>query len=111
MVRPLGAGGVRFKLAQYVRAAADEIPTLRSKRVHPYTFRHTAGVQLVGAGVDITVIRSWLGHLSLDTTNHYARANIETKRRAIELVDPSTRPSGPPRWKRNPTLLAWLDSL
>jgi site-specific recombinase XerD len=109
--QPLGAGGVRFKLAKYVRAAAAEIPTLRSKRVHPHTFRHTAGVQLVSAGVDITVIRSFLGHVSLDTTNHYARANIETKRRAIELVDRSTRPSGPPRWKRNPNLLTWLDLL
>ena len=109
--RPLGAAGVRFKLAAYVRAAAKALPSLREKRVSPHTFRHTAGVQLVAAGVDITVIRSWLGHVSLDTTNLYARANIETKRRAIELVDRSTRPSGPPRWKRNPTLLAWLDSL
>jgi site-specific recombinase XerD len=109
--QPLGAGGVRFKLAQYVRAASKEVTTLQSKRVHPHTFRHTAGVQLVSAGVDITVIRSWLGHVSLDTTNHYARANIETKRRAIELVDRSTRPSAPPRWKRNPNLLSWLDSL
>lgn len=109
--RPLGAGGVRFKLAQYVRSAAAQLPSLRSKRVHPHIFRHTAGVQLVSAGVDITVIRSWLGHVSLDTTNHYARANIETKRQAIELVDRSTRPAGPPRWRRNPNLLAWLDSL
>jgi site-specific recombinase XerD len=109
--QPLGAGGVRFKLARYVRAAAAEMPSLRSKRVHPHTFRHTAGVQLVSAGVDITVIRSWLGHVSLDTTNHYARANIETKRHAIELVDRSKRPGGPPRWRRNPNLLAWLDSL
>ena len=109
--QPLGAAGVRYKLAEYVRGAAQELPSLQQKRVSPHTFRHTAGVQLVAAGVDITVIRSWLGHVSLDTTNHYARANIETKRRALELVDPSTRPSAPPRWKRNPDLLAWLDSL
>jgi integrase len=51
--RPLGAGGGRFKLAQYVRASAAEIPTLRSKRVHPHTFRHTAGVELISAGVDL----------------------------------------------------------
>jgi hypothetical protein len=51
------------------------------------------------------------GHVSLDTTNQYARANIETKRRALELVEPSKRPSRPPRWKRNPELLTWLDSL
>lgn len=109
--QPLGAAGVRFKLVQYVQAAAEEIPSLRSKRVHPHTFRHTAGVQLVAAGVDVTVIRSWLGHVRLDTTNHYARANLETKRRAIEQVDRSTRPGSPPRWKRNPDLLNWLDSL
>lgn len=109
--RPLGAAGVRHKLARYVAAAAKELPTLCGKRITPHTFRHTAGVQLVAAGVDATVIRSWLGHVSLDTTNHYARANIETKRRAIELVDRSTRPGKPPRWRRNPNLLAWLDSL
>jgi site-specific recombinase XerD len=109
--RPLGAAGVRYKLAEYVRAAAKALPSLRDKRVTPHTFRHTAGVQLVAAGVDITVIRSWLGHVSLDTTNHYARANIETKRQAIERIDRSTRPASPPRWKRNPNLLAWLDSL
>lgn len=109
--RPLGAAGVRFKLAQYVQAAAKGLPSLQKKRVHPHTFRHTAGVQLVAAGVDVTVIRSWFGHVSLDTTNHYARANIETKRLALEQVDRSTRPGSPPRWRRNPDLLAWLDSL
>ena len=109
--RPLGAAGVRFKLAKYVQAAAKDVPSLRNKRVHPHTFRHTAGVQLVAAGVDVTVIRSWFGHVSLDTTNHYARANIETKRRALEKVDQSTRPSSPPRWRRDPELLSWLDSL
>lgn len=109
--QPLGAAGVRFKLAQYVQTAGKELPSLRKKRVHPHTFRHTAGVQLVAADVDVTVIRSFLGHVRLDTTNHYARANIETKRRAIEQVDRSTRPGGPPRWRRNPNLLTWLDSL
>ena len=109
--QPLGAAGVRFKLAQYVHAAAKEVPSLKKKRVHPHTFRHTAGVQLVAAGVDVTVIRSLLGHVRLDTTNHYARANLETKRRALEQVDLSTRPSSPPRWRRNPDLLNWLDSL
>lgn len=108
---PLGAAGVRFKLAQYVRAAAKELPSLQKKRVHPHTFRHTVGVQLVAAGVDVTVIRSWFGHASLDTTNHYARANLETKRRALEQIDRSTRPGSPPRWRRNPDLLTWLDSL
>jgi site-specific recombinase XerD len=109
--RPLGAAGVRFKLKHYVEAAGRSTPSLVSKRVSPHTFRHSTAVSLVAAGVDVTVIRDWLGHASLDTTNHYARANVETKRKALEKVDPAARPGKPPRWKRNPELMVWLDSL
>jgi site-specific recombinase XerD len=108
---PLGASGVRFKLKQYVAAAAQKTPSLADKRVSPHKFRHAAAVSLVAAGVDVTVIRSWLGHASLDTTNIYAHANLETKRKALEKVDPSVRPGKPPRWKRDTELLKWLDSL
>lgn len=108
---PLGAAGVRFKLKQYVQAAARNMPSLAKKRITPHTWRHSVGVQLVAAGVDVTVIRNWLGHARLDTTNHYARANLETKRNALEQVDPTTKPGRPPRWRRNPELLTWLDSL
>jgi site-specific recombinase XerD len=108
---PLGASGVRFKLKQYVSAAAKNLPSLAGKRVSPHRFRHSTAVSLLAAGVDVTVIRSWLGHASLDTTNIYARANVETKRRALEKVDPSVRPGKPPRWKRETELLEWLDSL
>ncbi len=108
---PLGASGVRFKLAEYVEAAAKIVPSLASKHVTPHSFRHATAVHLVAAGVDITVIRSWLGHVSLDTTNHYAQANLETKRKALERLANSSRPSGPPPWKRDKSVLAWLDTL
>jgi integrase/recombinase XerC len=79
---PLSASGIRFKLAAYVKAASETTPTLCAKHVTPHAFRHATAVHLISAGVDVTVIRSWLGHVSLDTTNHYARANLETKRKA-----------------------------
>lgn len=108
---PLGASGVRFKLVAYVAAAARTMPTLRSKHVTPHSFRHATAVHLVSAGVDITVIRSWLGHVSLDTTNHYAQANLETKRKALERVGAPTPGGKPPPWKRDASVLAWLDTL
>jgi len=37
---PLGASGVRFKLAQYVAAAGVKVPSLASKHVTPHSFRH-----------------------------------------------------------------------
>jgi site-specific recombinase XerD len=109
--QPLKASGVRFKLKTYVAAAAQKLPSLANKRVSPHKFRHAAAVSLLAAGVDVTVIRDWLGHQSLDTTNVYARASLDTKRQALEKVDPSARPGKPPRWKRDPELLAWLDAL
>ncbi len=107
----LGASGVRFKLKQYVAKAAEKVPSLAGKRVSPHKFRHATAVSLVSAGVNVTVIRDWLGHANLDTTNIYARANLETKRKALEKVDPSVRPGKPPRWKHETELLEWLDSL
>ena len=85
---PLTASGFRFRLRQYVNAAAQHVPTISRKRITPHIFRHTTAVHLVAAGVDVTVIRSWMGHAQLDTTNHYAQANLETKRKALEQVDP-----------------------
>ena len=108
---PLGASGVRFKLAAYVEEATKSVPSLRSKHVTPHSFRHATAVHLVAAGVDITVIRSWLGHVSLDTTNHYAQANLETKRKALEQVGAPAASNVPPLWKRDASLMEWLDTL
>jgi site-specific recombinase XerD len=84
---------------------------LRSCNSTPHAFRHATAVHLISAGVDVTVIRSWLGHVSLDKTNHYARANLETKRKALEKVAVPTTPAGQPSWKRDASVLAWLDTL
>ena len=80
------------------------------KRVTPHRFRHSAAVALVASGVDVTVIRSLLGHVHLDTTNRYAQANLETKRKALEQIVEG-RPDEPARWKGNDELLEWLDTL
>jgi site-specific recombinase XerD len=108
---PLGASGVRFKLAEYVKAATKTVPNLASKRVTPHSFRHATAVHLVAAGVDVTVIRSWLGHVSLDSTNHYAQANLETKRLALERLESPSQPPKRPSWKQDQSVLAWLDTL
>jgi site-specific recombinase XerD len=49
----------------------------RKHRITPHVFRHTAAVQLLEAGVDINVIRGWLGHVNLETTQRYAEINLE----------------------------------
>jgi site-specific recombinase XerD len=107
--RPLGASGLRQKLALYRARAGTAAPSLAKKRITPHSFRHSAAVSLVSSGNDVTVIRSWLGHASLDTTNLYAQANLAAKREALERLEPPV--SRAPRWKRERGILEWLDSL
>jgi integrase/recombinase XerC len=108
---PLGASGARYKLTQYVTAATRVAPSLAKKDISPHSFRHSAAVQLIASGVDTPVIRAWFGHASLDTTSHYAQANLQTKRAALERVTPPRGARRQPRWKHDADLLAWLDSL
>jgi site-specific recombinase XerD len=67
-----------------VACASRSTPSLLSKRVSPHTLRHSTATHLLRAGVDINTIRSWLGHVSLDTTQVYAEIDLETKARALE---------------------------
>ena len=68
-------------------------------------------MHLLQAGVSLDIIRDFLGHADVKTTQIYARANLEMKRKALEKV--ATNPSLPklPAWKQDKTLLEWLQSL
>jgi hypothetical protein len=54
---------------------------------------------------------AWACQVSLDTTSHYAQANLETKRKALERLENPSGPSKPPSWKHDKNVLAWLDAL
>lgn len=56
-------------------------------------------------------MKDWLGHASLESTYLYARANLETKRRALQLLELKAPGSRRKAWKQNPSLMDWLDSL
>ena len=109
--RPL----TRFGLYKLVRRHTAYIPGAENRRaVSPHVFRHTTAVHLLEAGVEVNVIRGWLGHVSLETTNRYAEINIKMKQEALEACQLSSRSLGPPRkpvWQSEPKLLDWLASL
>ena len=87
--------GVRYLLRKHIATAAERIPSIAEKRVHPHSIRHTTAIHLLKAGVDFATISQWLGHASLDTTMRYARADIDMKRQALLQVFPDVlAPSG-----------------
>ena len=96
-----------------MRSRIEQCPRLTAKNVTPHTFRHTAAaVHLLAAGVDVNVVRGGLGHVSLDTTHHYAQIDLATKRRALEAAAANgTSGIGRMRWKPTEDILSWLDKL
>jgi site-specific recombinase XerD len=108
---PLTRFGVHHILTKHALVAAEEVPSLKRKRLSPHVLRHTAAVHMLNAGVDINVIRSWLGHVDLRTTNIYAEVDLTTKRKAVETCAPPRSRGRLPSWKRKPDLLSWLEEL
>lgn len=86
-----------------------------SSSISPHAFRHAAAVHLLESGVEINVIRAWLGHVSLETTNRYAEITLRMKAQALEACEPPTNASvarpRSPIWRDDQSLLDWLKSL
>ena len=102
--------GVRYILDKHVRAVRDARPGF-TQPVTPHTLRHTKGMHLLQAGVSLEIIRDFLGHEQVTTTQIYARANLEMKRKALEKVSESSTFPEVPSWKQDGDLLEWLHAL
>jgi integrase/recombinase XerD len=122
--RPIFVGAkdvalTRFGIYKIVRRYTTHLAKQRSdgrmKAVSPHVWRHSTAVHLLESGVEVNVIRAWLGHASLETTNRYAEITIRTKQAALEKC---TLPEGAekriprkPVWQTDAALLDWLQSL
>ena len=56
-------------------------------------------------------IRDILGHVNLSTTDIYARASTEAKRKALEAVYDQVVSADLAEWNQDSDLLNWLTSL
>ena len=63
------------------------------------------------SGISLEIIRDFLGHVDVKTTQIYARANLEMKRKALEKISEPSLVKAIPSWKQNKDLLDWLHSL
>lgn len=108
----LTRGGVAHILRMNVEKASEMCPSLLGKRVSPHTLRHTTAMHLLMSGADIESIRSWLGHVSLDTTHQYAEADLEMKRKTLEKGGiTAPEPAGFACWQPTDDIIAFLDTL
>lgn len=106
----LSCSGIRYILHKYHVKARDKRPSL-NRKVSPHTLRHTKGMHLLQSGISLEMIRDFLGHVDVKTTEIYARANLEMKRNALEKINDSSPVQTIPCWQQNKDLLDWLRSL
>lgn len=110
-----GEALTRFGIYKVVRRHAGHLDDARTNRkVSPHLFRHTAAVHLLEAGVEVNVIRGWLGHADLTTTNRYAEINTKAKLEALRHTEPPGSSAGSRTrtvWRSDEALLDWLSSL
>ena len=108
----LTRSGMAKLLARHVRAVRARDPGWApGLPVTPHTLRRSRAMHLIQAGVNLIYIRDLLGHADVSTTEIYARADAETKRKAIENAYQPLTPDVLPDWTSDTSLIGWLDSL
>ena len=110
---PLSRDGVAYILRKHADSAAHAAPALRRRSITPHLMRHSCAVALLQAGVDITVIRDYLGHTSVAITSRYITTNLNIRREALEAFweRAGISPTRPTPWEPKPALLSFLASL
>lgn len=111
MGKSLSRFGIWDIIKKYKSRATAHMPSLKSKKVTPHTIRHTTAMHLLQSGVEINVIRSWLGHAQLTTTHRYAEIDLAMKRKALKSCEVKNRRTSRGRWHSDPNVLNWLESL
>ena len=102
----LTRGGVSHILSKHAAASLDET----QKKITPHVLRHSKSMHLYQAGINLVYIRDFLGHVDISTTDVYARADTEMKRKQLENAYPDITPEPLMDWRHDEDLLSFLNS-
>lgn len=106
----LTRAGINYILNKYLKQAklSDvEMP----QKTSPHCLRHTKAMHLMQSQVNLVYIRDFLGHTSVKTTEIYARADAELKRKAIEKAYSLPQSDKTLFWKQDEDLMEWLSNM
>ena len=80
----LGRHGARYIPLKYLHRAKRTMPALARVGISPHTMRHTKGMHLLQSGVPLVMVKDFLGHVDLKSTEVYVQADLEMKRKALD---------------------------
>ncbi len=106
----LTRAGIGYILDKYVKMARIKDASLIPPKFNCHCMRHSKAMHMLQAGVNLVYIRDMLGHVSVQTTEIYARADSRKKREAIEQAYTNVTPDTKPQWEGNQDIIEWLKS-
>ncbi len=104
----LTRAGINHIVLKYSKAAREENKLIIPEKISCHSFRHSKAMHLLQAGVNLVYIRDILGHVSIQTTEIYARADSKQKRKALEKAYVNINPDEEPRWTKDENIITWL---
>lgn len=104
----LSRSGITHILKKYTSRIKD-MPMPAS--ISPHILRHSKAMHLLQAGYNMIVIRDWLGHVSVKTTEIYARLDVNAKRAILEKAFPIKEKIEYPDWSKDKNLMDFLKNL
>jgi site-specific recombinase XerD len=107
----LSRWGISYILDKYVELAKQNPDFSADFPVTPHVLRHSKAMGMLKAGIPLIYIRDFLGHVNITTTEIYARADNEMKRKYLEQSFPVISPQELPNWEDDKDLLSWLNDL
>ena len=109
----LTGSGINYIINRYASMARLTNPNIIPDKISPHSFRHSRAMHLLQAGVNLVYIRDLLGHVSVQTTEIYARADSKQKRIALERATENvmTVELGDASWEKDENLKSFLKGL
>lgn len=103
--------GVSYIIGKYASKLHSEDNSFPAN-IHCHMLRHSKAMHMLEAGINIVIIRDFLGHEEITTTMIYAKADNRKKKEVIEALAPKlTGTTELPDWTEDNDLLNFLDSL
>lgn len=109
--RKLTRRGVSYIINKYVEMARQVPEFHNNSIIIPHVFRHSKSMHMLQAGIELVYIRDFLGHSNITSTEIYARADSEMKRKALENVYLELDTGEMPSWENDGDLMNWLQNL
>jgi integrase/recombinase XerD len=98
------------RYAESARQVCPEVPL----RMHAHLFRHTRAMHLYQAGIPLSYIKDFLGHVSVNTTDIYASTDTSMMKAALEKIvnkDIEQTSKDIPVWQDNEEMILKLCGL